>query len=67
MPVFNWDGNGTPVMKTGFGVYWIVTVPLTVFVLLVWVLAMFLPWRKWVDGFGGRGKGSVDDVELRES
>jgi hypothetical protein len=47
MPVFDWDGNGMPVIKTGFGYYWLITGPLTILVLISWGVAMLLPWRIW--------------------
>ena len=47
MPVFNWDGNGAPVLKPGFKYYWAVTIPVTVVVLTLWALAMALPWKRW--------------------
>jgi hypothetical protein len=48
MPVFNWDGNGMPVIKSGFRYYWLITAPLTMVVLISWGLAMLLPWRNWI-------------------
>jgi hypothetical protein len=48
MPVFNWDGEGMPVVRKGFGYYWAVTLPLTVLVLGSWGLAVLLPWRSWM-------------------
>jgi hypothetical protein len=48
MPVYDWDGNGVPIVKSGFKYYWAVTIPLTAVVLLSWGLAMLLPWRAWV-------------------
>ena len=39
IPVFNWDANpGTSILSYRFWYYWATTVPLTVLVLLVWVL-----------------------------
>jgi hypothetical protein len=48
MPVFNWDGDGAPVIKSGFKYYWAVTIPLTILVLTAWALGMALPWKKWL-------------------
>jgi len=48
MPVFEWDGTGTPAIKSGFKRYWAITVPLTVTVFLIWGAATLLPWRSWV-------------------
>ena len=63
MPAFNWDGNGPPLIKTGFKYYWAVTAPLTVFVLVSWALAMLLPWRSWVAKIQGK-ENAGQDVEL---
>lgn len=62
MPVFNWDGEGVPVVSKGFGYYWAVTVPLTVLVLVSWGLSMLLPWRDWMSRFKKIAKR--DDTEL---
>jgi hypothetical protein len=40
MPVFNWDDNDVPILKSGFGYYMAVTLPLTFIVLLIWRLSM---------------------------
>jgi hypothetical protein len=48
MPFFNWDSDGSPVVKAGFKYYWAVAIPLTVLVLVVWAAAVVLPWRKWL-------------------
>lgn len=48
MPLFNWDGNGLPVIKDGFRYYWAIAIPLTVLVLAMWAIAMLLPWRMWL-------------------
>ncbi|KAE8441435.1 hypothetical protein EG329_004961 [Mollisiaceae sp. DMI_Dod_QoI] len=48
MPVFNWEGNGTPIAKPAFGYYWAIMLPLTTVVLVVWSLVTFLPWKKWI-------------------
>jgi hypothetical protein len=57
MPVFEWDGN-TPIIKLRFKYYWAVTVPLTLFVLLLWALAMLLPWKSWLSKLKKRTEGS---------
>jgi hypothetical protein len=64
MPVFNWDSEGAPVVKAGFKYYWIVAVPLTFLVLLLWVLAILLPWRKWLVKIRPRETKSELDIEL---
>lgn len=64
MPVFNWDGNGSPVIKTGFKYYWAVTAPLTLFVLVLWALAMLLPWKSWVAKVQEKEKADEQDVKL---
>ena len=51
MPVFDWDGNGVPVIKTGFRYYWLIAGPLTILVLISWGVAMLLPWRIWFSKF----------------
>jgi hypothetical protein len=43
MFVFNWDGDGAPVMKVGFKYYWAVAVPLTFVVLVLWTLVTRSP------------------------
>jgi hypothetical protein len=55
MPMFNWDGNGAPIIGAGFKYYWAVTIPLTILVLATWAMGMFLPWKKWITpGIEGR-------------
>lgn len=54
MPVFNWDDDGTPVVKEGFKYYWATAIPLTFLVLALWALAMLLPWRAWLPKFRSR-------------
>ncbi len=44
--MFNWDGDGAPVIKSGFKYYWAVTIPVTLLVLTIWALAMFVPWKE---------------------
>ncbi|KUJ23863.1 uncharacterized protein LY89DRAFT_776084 [Mollisia scopiformis] len=50
MPLFNWDSNDGPGIKGGFRLYWAIAIPLTVGVLLIWIISMTLPWNKWIDG-----------------
>jgi Mg2+ and Co2+ transporter CorA len=76
MPVFDWDaaGNG-PVTKKGFKLYWAVTIPVTLAVLMVWGLAMVFPWTTWAEKFRTRRErrllwlrralGGVEMGELR--
>lgn len=64
IPVFNWDGDGFPLLKTGFGIYWAVTLPLTALVFVFWAIAMLLPWGKWFAMFGRKRRLLVGDVEL---
>jgi len=47
MPVFEWDEKGAPVMEDGFKYYWVVTLPLMVLLLTIWLLARYLPWSRW--------------------
>lgn len=65
MPLFNWDGDGTPTIKDGFKYYWAIAIPLTVLVLGVWAGAMLLPWRVWLKKM--RAESSNDDVEAATS
>jgi hypothetical protein len=46
MPVFNWDGNGAPIIGPGFKYYWAITIPSTILVLTTWAMGMFLPWKR---------------------
>jgi hypothetical protein len=46
MPLFNWDNNDLPITKVGFKYYWAIAIPLTLFVLAVWALAMVVPWKE---------------------
>jgi Mg2+ and Co2+ transporter CorA len=63
MPVFDWDNN-TPAVKTGFKYYWAVTIPLTLFVILSWGLAMLLPLKSWLSMVKGGRKYPDRDVGL---
>lgn len=63
MPVFNWDDNGAPTVKTGFGYYWAVAVPLTILVLASWAMGMLLPWRAWILKLWGSSSGLGQDAE----
>jgi hypothetical protein len=48
MPLFNWDNDELPITKEGFKYYWAIAIPLTALVMLVWALAMFVPWKELV-------------------
>jgi len=67
MPVFNWEGDGAPVVKGGFKYYWATAIPLTVIVLVVWALAMNLPWKMWVEKLGRKGQVGVGLLEVGEA
>ena len=60
MPFFNWDGGDVPVIKNGFRYYWAIAIPLTVLVLLVWVMGVLVPWRRLVQRSGSKRR---DDFE----
>lgn len=45
MPTFNWDGDGVPTINSGFKYYWAITIPVTLLVLFIWILARMLPAR----------------------
>jgi hypothetical protein len=66
MPVFNWDGDQVPVVKTGFGYYWAVTAPLTVLVIACWAMSMLLPWRRWLASVGGKSQAGGRSMELED-
>lgn len=59
MPVFNWDNDGSPIVKDGFKYYWAVAMPLTFLVFIVWAMAMLLPWRTWISKTELRSKEHV--------
>jgi hypothetical protein len=63
MPVFNWDNNGVPAVKTGFGYYWAVAVPLTILVIVSWAMGMLLPWKALISNLRGSSNGLEQDVE----
>jgi hypothetical protein len=66
MPVYDWDGNGVPIVKSGFKYYWAVTIPLTAVVLLSWGLALLLLWRAWVARISKSEKREEDEeYEMR--
>lgn len=48
MPVFNWQDPRDPIVKQGFIYYCAIGVPLTVFVLVIWGLAVWLPWERFL-------------------
>jgi hypothetical protein len=62
MPVLNWDDNGGPIITHGFKYYWILTLPLTFAVLVLWALATLLPWREWFPKLMGKEKAE-EEVE----
>jgi hypothetical protein len=67
MPLFNWDGDGLPVIKDGFRYYWAIAIPLTVLVLLVWTLAMALPWSNWWQSLKRKsGQGDPELASVKE-
>jgi hypothetical protein len=45
MPTFNWDEDGVPTINSGFKYYWAITIPVTLLVLFIWILARMLPAR----------------------
>ena len=50
MNMFNWDaGAGEPVVSSRFKYYWAVTVPLTIVVIMVWIITnlLYLKFRSW--------------------
>jgi hypothetical protein len=63
MPVFNWDGNGVPAVKAGFGYYWAVAVPLTILVLVSWTMGMLLPWKAWISNLQGSSNSPGQNIE----
>ena len=68
MQVFDWDGEGAPVIKNGFKYYWAVTIPLTILVLTIWALGMFLPWNNWFAKTGHDSRAEISqDLELTRS
>jgi ABC-type microcin C transport system permease subunit YejB len=64
MPVFNWDADGTPVVRRGFKYYWAITLPLTILVLATWAVATLLPWKEWIVKKPGSPKAFENDIEL---
>jgi hypothetical protein len=46
-PLFNWDEDNLPVIKQSFKYYWVIAIPLTLLILMIWVAAMLLPWARW--------------------
>lgn len=44
MTMFNWQAQNGQVLSSHFWIYWAVTVPVTLLVLLVWVL-WARPWK----------------------
>lgn len=64
MPVFDWD-TGTLVANEGFRIYWAIAIPLTLVVLLVWIVCMALPWGIWVKRFYNRRRSDTKKGGLR--
>lgn len=63
MPFFVWDGvAGEPVIKNGFKYYWIIALPLTLAVLLIWGLSIRFPWSEWLRRY--RTNLSGEDMEV---
>jgi hypothetical protein len=56
MSVLDWEENGAPVIKPGFKYYCIATVALTVFVLLLWALAMAFGSTSRAKGMGSKAQ-----------
>lgn len=53
MPLFNWNaGSGEPVLNRWFWVYWALTLPLTVVVMLCWYT--WMQWRQRKDAENDR-------------
>ena len=50
MPFFNWGVDGESVVKSEFRIYWAFAIPLTVMVVLLWTVAVMLPWKRWLSG-----------------
>lgn len=42
------NSSSMVVVRKGFGIYWALTVPLTLSVLMTWGASILLPWRKWL-------------------
>ncbi|TVY43824.1 hypothetical protein LOCC1_G004859 [Lachnellula occidentalis] len=51
MPLFNWDNNAHPLFNDNFKYYWAIAIPLTLFVLFLWGLSVWLPWKVWLVGW----------------
>jgi hypothetical protein len=67
MPMFDWDNDGSPTVKSGFKYYWAIAIPLTFLVLLLWSLAVLLPWRSWLprpSKFGLRSERRELELDL---
>jgi hypothetical protein len=58
MPVFDWEENGAPVIQPGFKYYCIATVASTVFVLVLWALAMAFGSRSRAAKKESKGSGT---------
>jgi hypothetical protein len=64
IPVFNWDDNGAPAVRAGFGFYWAVTIPITLVVLLSWAFIMIAQWRRGFLKLRPGSKARGEEVEL---
>lgn len=64
MPVIKWDRWDSGI--TGFSLYWVVTLPLTLLVFMVWGAAVVLPWRSWLAKRGRSRREKENDEELGE-
>lgn len=48
-PFFAWDEGLHNVMMRGFWLFWAITIPITIAVVIAWRLAVYLPWTKIFD------------------
>jgi hypothetical protein len=64
--MFSWGDNGLPVANAGFKYYWAITIPLTFLVLIMWAIAMLLPWEKWLSKWRRRSDALGLEVGLLE-
>ncbi|KAG9228050.1 hypothetical protein BJ875DRAFT_529145 [Amylocarpus encephaloides] len=59
MPVIDWSQGPHPTVKLGFKYYWAIAIPVTLLVLVLWGLAVWLPWNLWLSHwFPRRGNES---------
>ncbi|KAH7348570.1 hypothetical protein BKA65DRAFT_550637 [Rhexocercosporidium sp. MPI-PUGE-AT-0058] len=64
MPVIEWDSWDSKL--TGLSLYWVVTLPLTLVVFMIWGGATVLPWRSWLAKKKGGNKTKQNDEEMDE-